>query len=101
MFLYVIDGSLNAGADGRMLTVDQVGWLDRADRPGVSELKLTGGDRGARLVLYAAEPQRHEIVSHGPFIADNMDDIRRLYSQYRTGKMEHINEVAAEQQIRY
>ena len=100
-FLYVIDGSLNAGANGRILTVDQVGWLDRADRPGVSELTLTGGDQGARLVLYAAQPQHHEIVSYGPFIADSMDDIRQLYSQYRAGKMEHINEVAAEQQISY
>ena len=100
-FLYVIEGAVNAGADGRILAVDQVGWLDRADSPGVSELALTGSDKGARLVLYAAQPQHHEIVSHGPFIADSMDDIRRLYSKYRAGQMEHINEVAAEQQISY
>ena len=97
-FLYVIEGAVNAGADGRSLTVDEVGWLDRADTPGNSQLTLIGGDQGARLVLYAAQPQHHEIVSYGPFIADSMDDIRRLYAQYRAGKMDHINEVSAEQQ---
>ena len=100
-FLYVIDGTVNAGADGRSLTVDQVGWLDRGDTAGDSELRLTGGDKGAHLVLYAAQPQHHEIVSYGPFIADSMDEIRQLYTDYRAGKMEHITEVAPEQQLSY
>ena len=100
-FLYVIDGTVNAGADGRTLTVDQVGWLDREDTAGDSELRLTGGDQGAHLVLYAAQPQHHEIVSYGPFIADSMDEIRQLYADYRAGKMQHITEVAPEQQLSY
>ena len=100
-FLYVIEGTVNIGADGRALTVDQVGWLDRGDTAGNSELRVTGGDQGAHLVLYAAQPQHHEIVSYGPFIADSMDEIRQLYTDYRAGKMEHISEVSAEQQISY
>lgn len=100
-FLYVINGTVNAGADGRTLTVDQVGWFDRGDTAEDSEVKLTGGDHGAHLVLYSAQPQHHEIVSHGPFIADSMDGIRQLYADFRAGKMEHISEVSAEQQILY
>jgi quercetin 2,3-dioxygenase len=100
-FLYVIDGAVNVGADGQPLIVDQVGWLDRSDTAEDSELRLNGGDNGAHLVLYAALPQHHEIVSHGPFIADSMDDIRHLYADYRAGKMGHISEVAAELQISY
>lgn len=100
-FLYVIDGTVNAGADGKSLTVDQVGWFDRGDTAGDSEVTLAAGDQGAHLVLYAAQPQHHEIVSHGPFIADSMEDIKQLYADYRAGKMSHISEVAPEQQLVY
>ncbi len=100
-FLYVIGGSVHIGENNEELPIDQVGWLDRSDLPEDSQLKVTAGDEGAYFVLYAAEPQHHEIVSHGPFIADNMDDIRQLYSDYRAGKMKHITEVSAEQQLSY
>lgn len=100
-FLYVINGTVTVGAEGKSLGADHVGWLDRGDTPGDSELTLTAGDQGARFVLYAAQPQHHEIVSHGPFIADSMDEIRQLYADFRAGKMEHISEVSAEQQFSY
>ncbi len=100
-FLYVIDGTVNVGPDGKPLTADQVGWLDRGDPGADSDLRLSGGEEGAHLVLYSAQPQHHEIVSHGPFIADSMEDIRQWYADYRAGKMEHISEVSAEQQIVY
>ena len=100
-FLYVLDGAVQVGEDGKALKVDEVGWLDRSDHTGDSDLSLTARDRGVHLVVYAAQPQHHEIVSHGPFIADSMDEIRRLYADFRAGKMEHISEVSAEQQISY
>lgn len=100
-FLYVIDGAVNVGTDGRALAADQVGWLDRSDRAEPSKLKLTAADMGAHLVLYSAQPQHHKIASHGPFIADSMEDIRQLYADFRAGKMKHISEVSAEQQISY
>lgn len=101
VFLYVIDGGVHVGANKQELPVDHVGWLDRSDTPGDSQLRLNAGNNGARFVLYAAQPQHHEIVSHGPFIADSMDDIRQLYSDYRAGRMEHITQVPPEQQLSY
>jgi quercetin 2,3-dioxygenase len=100
-FLYMLHGSVKVGPDSRTLSVDQVGWLDRSDTPGKSELKITSNQDGAHLVLYAAPPQHHEIVAHGPFIADSMDEIRQLYSDYRAGRMKHITEVSAERQLSY
>lgn len=100
-FLYVIDGSVHAGANNQRLPINHVGWLDRSDLPEDSQLKVTAGDEGAHFVLYAAQPQHHEIVSHGPFIADSMDDIRQLYADYRAGKMKHITEVSPERQLSY
>jgi len=98
-FLYVVDGSLQIGEDQSPLIKDQVGWLDRHSEKDNSQLILKSGEGGAQFVLYAAEPQRHEIISYGPFIADTMDDIRQWYADYRQGKMEHISLVNADQKL--
>lgn len=100
-FLYVIDGSIHVGTDNQQLSLDQVGWLDRAEEHAESKVTLTAGNAGARVVLYAAQPQHHEIVSHGPFIADTLEDIKQLYADYRAGKMQHITAVSQEQQLSY
>ncbi len=99
-FAYVIEGSAQIGT-GQALNMDQVGWLDRDMDSGESELSITAGLSGARLVVYAAEPQHNHIVSHGPFIADTMEDIRQLYADYRSGRMGHIHDVPEEQQFSY
>lgn len=100
-FLYVTNGSVQVGANNQVLSADKVGWLDRYDLTQESTVKFVAGSEGARFLLYAAQPQHHEIVSHGPFIADSMEEIRQLYADYRGGKMGHITEVAAEQQLSY
>jgi hypothetical protein len=98
-FLYVMEGTVLVGEQEAALAKDEVGWLDLYKETEASELMLKTGKKGARFVLYAALPQHHEIVSHGPFIADSMDDIRQLYSDFKHGKMEHISEVSEEQKL--
>jgi redox-sensitive bicupin YhaK (pirin superfamily) len=98
-FLYVIKGSVAVGKEGMLLQQDQVGWLDLPDHTGPSDLLLHAGEEGVRLVLYAGQPTGDPIVSYGPFIADSTEDIKRLYQEYRQGKMKHINAVPAEQRI--
>lgn len=99
-FLYVIDGSIQVGGDNsNTLKENHVGWLDRFTEESSSELRLTAAGAKARVVLYAGQPQGDEIVSHGPFIGDTEDDIRRLYQEFRQGKMKHISTVPAEQRI--
>lgn len=97
-FFYVIEGNVQVGDDATTVAFDQVAWLDYANTS-ESEIRLQAGKDGARLVLYSAQPQSHSIVSHGPFIADSMEEIKQLYADFRYGKMEHINEVAEGQQI--
>jgi hypothetical protein len=99
-FLYVLDGTVQVGADRALLQQDQTGWLSKSDEDAPSELALTA-DEGARFVLYAAKPLGERIVSHGPFIADSNDDIPRLYRDYRQGKMQHITTVPEEQQLKW
>jgi len=64
-----------------------------------SELKLKAGEEGVRFVLYAGRPVREHIVAYGPFIADSSEDIKRLYQEYRQGKMKHIATVPESQRI--
>ena len=98
-FLYVLSGNMKVGEDKRQLNQNQVGWLNITSNETESELKLTGGSEGVRFVLYAGKPLGENIVSHGPFIADSSEDIVRLYSEYRQGKMKHISSVPDSQKI--
>ncbi|GAB3752938.1 pirin family protein [Spirosoma pomorum] len=100
-FLYGIEGSVEVGNAKKRLTQDQVGWLDRFADDGLSELSLTAGETGGRVILYAGERQGDEIVSHGPFIGNTQEDIRQLYQDFRQGKLHHIDTLPKEQRIMY
>ena len=94
-FVYVIDG--NATVAESSLRAGQVGWLERGGGP----LLLQAGAEEVRLVVYAGHPHGAEVVSHGPFVADSEDDIRRLYREYRQGLMPHVNHLPENRQIHY
>ena len=97
-FLYVLNGSLKVGAEEKQLHQDQVGWLDLFEDADLSDLRLSTEEE-ARFILYAGKPTGENIVSHGPFIADSLEDIQRLYREYRQGAMKHIAEVPESQRI--
>lgn len=99
-FIYVVKGSVQVGKDGVTVNHDQVGWFERSSNS-IEHLKLVSLEHGTEVVLYTAEPQGHPIVSHGPFIADSMEEIRDLYTDYRAGKIQHINDVSENQKFIY
>lgn len=90
-FLYMLEGNINVGEDDKVLKEGQVGWLDKFSENSQSKLQLESGELGGRAILYSAEPQGDNIVSHGPFIGDTQEDISRLNQEYRQGKMKHIS----------
>ena len=98
-FLYVISGSVAVGEGAQLLQEGQVGWLNISADHADSDLILTAGDEGVRFVLYAGKPTGEPIMSYGPFIADSTEDIKRLYEQYRQGKLIHISKVPEHQRI--
>ncbi len=93
-FVFPVSGELSVGPDAASLHAGQVGWLDRLSGPGSSAIHITAGAEGARLVLYAAQPQGDQIVSHGPFIADTREEIARLYAEFRSGAFVRMSELA-------
>ncbi len=81
---------MEIGEEKQLLTAEQVGWLNQSDEDIASELQLDAGAEDARLILYAGKSQDEPIVSQGRFIADNADQIQKLYQDFRYGKMNHI-----------
>lgn len=98
-FLYILEGNVKVGEDEKQLNKGEVGWLNIVSNEELSEIKLFAGERGVRLVLYAGKPLGENIVSYGPFIADSSEDIKRLYQEYREGKINHISTVPESQRI--
>ena len=93
-FAYVLGGSIQIGDQATPAQSGQVAWLDRAEGEGTTVLRIAAGQEGARLVLYAGQPQGDPIAAYGPFIGDSQDDIRRLYAEYRSGRFERMSELA-------
>ncbi|NBA86660.1 pirin family protein [Emticicia sp. CRIBPO] len=98
-FVYVLEGNLKIGETN--LEEGQVGWFDRPEGTESSQISFGSGEKGARFVLYAGEPQEAEVISHGPFIGDSQDDIRRLYREFRHGEMPHLNDLPENQKIKH
>ena len=92
-FVYVLEGAVRAGAgDGTTLRAGQVGWLDRPDSQESSVLRLSGDDStGARVVLYAGQPQNLPLVMHGPFVGETRADLVRVSRDYMDGKFERVS----------
>jgi redox-sensitive bicupin YhaK (pirin superfamily) len=94
-FVVVLDGSVSVGKDGIRVEEGQVAWFDDAssDSSGESALRITAGEAGARVMVYAGERQNVPIVSHGPFIAESRADLMRLSRLYMEGKLPTMSEL--------
>jgi len=87
-FVVVIEGEAAAGASAEKLANGMVGWT-RPIGDGDSALGLRAGGTGARLLLYAGQPQNMDVVAKGPFIAASNEELASYYSAYRQGKFPH------------
>ena len=93
-FVFVIDGDVRVGeGEGDLLRAAQIGWLDRPDRSGASSVTLSAGDIGARIVLYAGQPQHVPIVMHGPFVGGSRADLMRMSRDWMDGRFRRMSEL--------
>jgi redox-sensitive bicupin YhaK (pirin superfamily) len=90
-FVYVIEGDATVGDDKVGVRTGQVAWLDRPTSDGSSVLRLRGGSAGARLVLYAGEPQHAPLVTHGPFVGETRADLVRASTDYMAGRFPRMS----------
>ncbi|MBO9703489.1 MAG: pirin family protein [Sporocytophaga sp.] len=89
--VYVINGAVQVG--DKIINTGQAGWLNKTNNKGDGELLFQSLTDSTHFVLYAAQPHNVSIVSHGPFIADTMEDISKLYKEYRNGEMPHLSDL--------
>lgn len=87
-FVVGINGEVEVGATAEILAKDTVGWTGPMG-DGDSQLRLRAGDNGARLLLYAGQPQSISVVAKGPFIAGSDEEMAGYYAAYRQGKFPH------------
>jgi quercetin 2,3-dioxygenase len=91
-FLYPLDGQLMVdGGPPQRLSVGQIGWLESG--AGSTTVRLTAGQEGSRVVLYAGERQDVPIVTHGPFVGETRSDLVRVSQAYADGRMPRISEL--------
>lgn len=87
-FLVVIDGDIEAGRSAERLAANTVGWSEPSAND-ASLIALRAGLHGARLLLYAGQPQDMQVVARGPFIAGSPEELAGYYAAYRQGKFPH------------
>jgi len=92
-FLYPVHGEVQVAGTGPALGVGDVGWLDRPQHTGSTELLVTAGPSGARVVLYAGQRQNEPTVHRGPFVAGSMTDLALMYQRYRSGSFTRLSEL--------
>jgi redox-sensitive bicupin YhaK (pirin superfamily) len=95
--VFVLDGDASVGKDATRVQEGQVAWLDDASAESSAEsvLRITAGDFGARVMIYAGERQNVPIVMHGPFVGESRKDLMRLSQLYLDGKMPRMSELSA------
>ncbi|MEC3885102.1 pirin-like C-terminal cupin domain-containing protein [Halobacillus sp. HZG1] len=86
-FLYVLAGDVVAGENEVNVKKHGVGTLSfQEDGEGTSELKLISKKRRTKVLVYSGAPIREEIVPHGPFVMNSMEEIKQAYDDFRKGK---------------
>ncbi|WP_421612165.1 pirin family protein [Agrobacterium tumefaciens] len=92
-FVVVISGEIEAGAGRAVLAEDKVGWTSPLAIQGDSFMRLKAGKDGARVLLYAGQPQNIHVVAQGPFIAGSEEELSGYYAAYRQGKFPNAGEM--------
>jgi redox-sensitive bicupin YhaK (pirin superfamily) len=89
-FAYVIDGTAHVG--GTAADDGDVVWIDPG--PG-TELHVTGGADGGRVVLYTGRPHRERVLVQGPFAAGSDAELAEYARRYRSGRFASMRALAA------
>ncbi len=86
-FLYVLAGSIEAGENQVSLSKHGTATLTyNEDGVGGSDLKIKSRKRQTKVLVYSGKPIKEEIVQHGPFVMNSMEEIKQAFDDFRKGK---------------
>jgi hypothetical protein len=87
-FLYVYEGEARVGEPQHEETLPYraAGVLSNEEGADADRVRITGGVRGAQLLLLAARPLREPVVQYGPFVMNTRQEIEQALDDYRSGR---------------
>lgn len=86
-FVFVIEGAVEVGAEGAVVSVGQLGWLTRSEEGGISQLRLRSAEAPSRLLLFSGPPLREPVVFGGPFVMNTREEIRQAYRDFANNRL--------------
>jgi redox-sensitive bicupin YhaK (pirin superfamily) len=92
-FVYVFQGALRLGNDGREVRDGQLARLDRAG-DAVRFRGIDGAATPGRALLLAGVPLGEPVVHYGPFVMNSEREIRDAIRDYQSGRMGEITRTA-------
>lgn len=83
--LFLIHGEVQVGEEAVMKSRDFC-VLDREGQ--ILRLK---GKAGSKILVLMGEPLNEPVVAYGPFVMNNVDQIRQAMDDYQSGRMGHLD----------
>jgi redox-sensitive bicupin YhaK (pirin superfamily) len=90
--VYVFEGAVRLGNEGRELREGQLALLGAGDA--VRFRGVPGASGPGRLLLLAGVPIAEPVVHYGPFVMNTQREIQEAVRDYQTGKMGEITRTA-------
>ena len=85
-FAYVWKGSGFLGETKRAAKMGQIGILDDGDKFTIE----ASSNESVHVLLLAGEPINEPIARHGGFVMNTWEEVEQAFSDYRSGKLGHI-----------
>jgi redox-sensitive bicupin YhaK (pirin superfamily) len=82
VFAYVYVGSAKIGAAGTQIDRGELAMLTLG-----SQLPVTAGAEGARLIVVGGRPLKEPVARYGPFVMNTADEIRQAFADYQAGRL--------------
>ena len=80
-FIYVIDGIVSVGTDGRKLSQEHLGVLGSGDK-----IEISNGGTSSRFLLIAGRQLKEPVARGGPFVMNTEHEVRQAFQDYRSGR---------------
>ncbi|MBN8235840.1 pirin family protein [Halobacillus kuroshimensis] len=86
-FVYVLAGEAEIGVERQKMSKHEAGLLTFRENGGEdSTLTIRSKKRRTKVLVYSGKPIREEIVPHGPFVMNSMEEITQAFEDFRNGK---------------
>jgi redox-sensitive bicupin YhaK (pirin superfamily) len=88
-FVYVLAGAAKIGADGRAIAAPDVAWFEPTRSAGATANDTIPivAETKVRALLFAGPPIEEPVVAYGPFVMNSVEEIRRAFGDYQTGRL--------------